>query len=96
MDEPEDWERAVSTGVREWLVTVSTVETARHAAAFDTRLAYLPAEGAAPLIARRLRRCGYKVDGPPRSFFVESARGPLRCGESERAMAWGAALGSRQ
>jgi hypothetical protein len=92
---PEQLAQTVTTGVREWLLTVSTVGTTRHAAAFDTRLAYLPIGGAAPLIARCLRRRRYHVDAPPRSFFVESAHGPLRRGERERAEAWGAALVNR-
>jgi hypothetical protein len=88
----EEWEMAAVTGVREWLSTLSTVPGFR-AAAFDTRLSYMPAVGAGPLIALGLRCRGYKVDPVPRCFFVQSAHGPLKEGEAERARAWGAALG---
>jgi hypothetical protein len=89
---PEECERVAATGVREWLAGLSGVTTPRRAAAFDTRLRYLPADGAAPLIARRLRACGYQVEPVPRGFLVESAEGPIVNGESERAKAWGRAL----
>ena len=93
--DPEEWARVAATGVREWLAGLSTLAVGRRAAAFDTRLRYSPAAGAAPLIARRLRSRGYRVDAVPRGFFVESAYGPLANGESERAKAWGTALGDQ-
>lgn len=93
--DPEELARAAATGVREWLASLSAVPVGRRAAAFDTRLRYLPAAGAAPLIARCLRSRGYRVDAVLRSFFVESAHGPLANGESERAKLWGAALGDQ-
>jgi hypothetical protein len=93
--EPEEWERAAATGVREWLAGLCPVAPAKRAAAFDTRLRYFPTDGAAPLIARCLRGCGYRVEPVPRGFLVESAQGPIVGGESERAKAWGTALGDQ-
>jgi hypothetical protein len=91
--DPEEWARAASTGVREWLASLPMAPPGRRAAAFDTRLSYLPAVGASPMIALYLRSRGYRVDAVSRCFFVESPHGPLKAGERERASAWGAALG---
>ena len=90
---PEPLEPATGIGAREWLGNLDMAPPGRRAAAFDTRLSYLPAVGAAPLIAVFLRSRGYRVDAVPRCFFVESTHGPLKAGERERAFAWGVALG---
>ena len=79
-------------GVREWLNGLPKGRRLTRAAAFDTRLSYPLAGGAARSIARGLRRHGYQVDKRPQGFIVKAAQGPLRDGESERAKAWGAAL----
>jgi len=91
----EHWESAVLVGVREWLARLPRAPEGGQAAAFDTRLAYVPVVGAGPQIVLGLRSRGYRVDERPRCFFVESPQGPLRPGEHERAVAWGAALGLR-
>jgi hypothetical protein len=62
--DPEEWARVTTTGVREWLASLSAVTRGRRAAPFDTRLRYLPVAGAAPLIARCPRHRGYQVDAP--------------------------------
>ena len=93
--DPEERARSTATGLREWLAALADCAAGRHAAAFDTRLRYFPADGAAPLIARRLRSCGYRVDALPRGFLVESTQGPLVNGEGARAKAWGTALGNQ-
>jgi hypothetical protein len=66
-----------------------------RAAAFDTRLDKPLAGGAAPRIARRLARLGYRLAADPEGFIVEDMAGPLRAGELERARAWGAGLAER-
>ena len=48
------------------------------AAAFDTRLPFPLAGGAARPIARELRRHGYNVVAKPMGFVVDGAQGPLR------------------
>jgi len=91
----EHWERAVAMGIREWLANLPVKSGGGRAAVFDTRLSLMPAVGAAPHIALSLRSRGYRIDERPRCFFVESAQGPLKPGERERARAWGAALARR-
>ena len=83
---------ASGPGVREWLNGLPRAPRLTRAAAFDTRLSYPFAGGAARPIARGLRRHGYQVDARPHGFIVRAAQGPLRDGERERAKAWGAAL----
>lgn len=53
-----------------------------------TRLDRPLAGGAAPRIARALRRLGYELVAAPEWFIVEDMAGPLRAGELERATAW--------
>jgi len=60
-------------------------------AAFDTRVRG-PFGSAAPKIAERLERAGYRVLGKPQGFIVKGKPGPLRDGELERAREWGEAL----
>jgi hypothetical protein len=52
------------------------------------------AGGAAPGIARRLRRHGYRILGAE-GYIVEGTHGPLREGKISRAREWGAGI-SRQ
>jgi hypothetical protein len=41
-----------------------------------------------------MRSSGYRLAAPPESFYVHSATGPLRPGETDRARRWGEALGA--
>lgn len=77
-------------GVREWLDELPDAPRGQAAAAFDTRLSYPLAGGAARSIGRALRRHGYEIVAKPQGFIVKGAQGPLRQGEQERAKAWGA------
>jgi len=95
-DEPRHLEPgAEGPGIREWLATLPRA-TRTEAAAFDTRMNYPVAGGAAPRIARKLRRLGYRVAAKPEGFFVAAAEGPMRPGELDRARRWGADLADRR
>lgn len=83
---------AEDPGVRDWFSGLPKAAKGGRAAAFDTRLAYPLAGGAARGIAHKLRRHGYTLTAKPEGFIVEGGEGPLRSGETERAEAWGAAL----
>jgi len=84
---------AAGPGISEWLNGLPTAPKAWcRAAAFDTRLSYPLAGGAARPIARRLVGRGYRVDAAPQGFIVKAAQGPLGAKEKERARAWGATL----
>jgi hypothetical protein len=76
-------------GLRGWLRDLPEVHGCR-AAAFDTRLSGSPGKtGAASCgIARRLDKCGYRVEWTE-SYFVAGGDGPLVDGELDRAHAWG-------
>lgn len=78
--------------MREWLKGLPKVPSGRRAGAFDTRLPFPAAGGAARGIARALRQRGYDVRSNVRGFVVEAAQGPLKAGEAQRAKAWGATL----
>lgn len=78
--------------LRGWLADLPT-GPGTAAVAFDTRMGGPLAGGAAPGIARRLRRRGYRIVSQSASFAVERVSGPPRAGELERATAWGEALG---
>jgi len=83
---------AEGPGVRDFLKTLPPPRPGSRAAAFDTRLAYPQAGGAAHSISRHLRRHGYQLTAKPQGFVVKGTYGPLREGEWERARAWGATL----
>lgn len=83
---------AEGPGVRDWFSDLPKAAKGRRAAAFDTRLGYPLAGGAARGIAHQLRRHGYTLTAKPEGFIVEGGEGPLRSGECERAEAWGAGL----
>ena len=85
-------EDAEGPGVRAWFKGMPKVKDGRPAAAFDTRLEFSLAGGAARGIARRLRKHGYHLVRDPEGFVVEDAYGPLRAGETDRAKQWGAQL----
>ena len=80
-------------GVREWLAT-AMIDSRCFVATFDTRLSRprLPGSAAAAAM-RRLRRRGLQPVGPPESFWVANAHGPLIEGEIDRAGRWGDWLG---
>lgn len=86
---------AAGPGVREWLAALPMARPGAGAAAFDTRLRYPLAGGAARPIARQLRRHGYRVTAKATGFLVDDAEGPLHEGERERARAWGATLAAQ-
>lgn len=81
-------------GLRDWLKGLTRSARPAAAAAFDTRIDVRMAGGAAPRIARLLRRHGYRVLAAT-GFIVEGTHGPLRDGELERARDWGAGLSHR-
>jgi hypothetical protein len=97
---------AAGPGLREWLDELADpgapqadciagardVSAGPRAAAFDTRFGRPMAGSAARLIANRLRRHGFRLVARPEGFIVEDQAGPLRAGERERAVAWGARL----
>lgn len=83
---------AAGPGVREWLAALPETLPGHRAAAFDTRLRYPMAGGAAKPIARQLRHHGYQLAAGPEGFTLDGAEGPLREGERDRAKAWGATL----
>jgi hypothetical protein len=80
-----------TAGLRGWLTRMPRGHAAA-AAVFDTRMAAPVAGGAAPGIARRLRRRGYRLVAAPRTFTVAGVGGPLVTGEADRARAWGREL----
>jgi flavodoxin len=81
-------------GLRDWLAGLSQPTGSSSAAVFDTRAGARMAGGAAPGIARRLRRHGYRVLATE-AYIIDDTQGPLRAGEFDRARNWGASL-SRQ
>ena len=86
---------AEGPGIREWLATLPRAARTR-AAAFDTRLSHPLAGGAAPRIARKLRRLGYTIAAKPEGFIVAATEGPMREGELDRARHWGADLAAHR
>jgi hypothetical protein len=83
---------AAGPGVRDWFEALPKAPQGRLAAAFDTRVGFKLAGGAAKSIARRLRHHGYELAAPPEGFIITGTEGPLREGESARAREWGGAL----
>lgn len=81
-------------GLRDWFKGLARPARPAAAGAFDTRIDVRMAGGAAPGIARRLRRRGYQVLATE-GFIVDGTHGPLRDGELERAREWGAGLSRR-
>ncbi|MCX5208272.1 hypothetical protein OG689_02935 [Kitasatospora sp. NBC_00240] len=79
-------------GLRTWFRSLPEPRPGARGAAFDTRADMLISGGAAHGIARRLTHHHYDLVTAPEGFVVESTGGPLRTGERERAVAWGASL----
>lgn len=83
---------ATGPGLREWLRALPPARLGAVAAAFDTRVEYRLAGGAARPASRLLKRRGFSLAGEPEGFIVTGSQGPLRPGELDRARAWGTAL----
>lgn len=83
-------------GIREWLAELHPVARPIAAAAFDTRIDKPRVPGSAARGAeRRLRRLGFAMAAPARTFFVSDVAGPLMDGELERARGWGTQVSAR-
>jgi hypothetical protein len=84
-------------GLREWLGSVRFDPTrSPSVAAFDTRIGkvrWLP-KAAGPTAVRLAHKHGFRVTDKPVGFVVAGLQGPLVEGETERAVAWGRALGT--
>jgi hypothetical protein len=81
-------------GLRDWLGSLPASHSS-PAAAIDTRVGsvrHLPLS-AARAAGRILSRRGYALVSKPAGFVVQDVEGPLASGETERAIAWGRALG---
>jgi hypothetical protein len=87
-----------TTGLREWLETLTTARSGAAAAVFDTRMGkprWLTGS-AAKGVAKRLRQHGYELVAPPESFIVDGTTpGKLREGELARAREWARGLAVR-
>jgi hypothetical protein len=83
-------------GLREWLGTLPESSGRVAVATFDTRIAKPRLPGSAAAAAeKRLRRLGFRLVVPSKSFYVEGTTGPLVDGEPERARRWGDEQGCR-
>jgi hypothetical protein len=81
-------------GLREWLATLERGTVNVAVAAFDTRIDRPRVPGSAARAAeKRLRKLGFTVAAPSKSFYVTGTAGPLVERESERAQRWGQELG---
>jgi hypothetical protein len=78
-------------GVRTWPATLPD-GGGTASAVLDTGMDRGIVGGAAPRVARSLRRRGYHLVAAPEPFAVGGILGPLYPGELERARRWGAAL----
>ena len=83
----------VGIGMRGWLEELPPLDVP-PIAVFDTRAhkSALLVGSAAHVLARRLRRRGYRLAAEPQSFFVTGTPGPLEEGEVERAGEWARSL----
>ena len=84
---------AAGPGLRDWLNGL----TGGHAlaAAFDTRVGDIPVftGRASRIVARMLKRQGYRLVAAPESFLV-SSHSTLLYGEASRARRWGMTVGA--
>jgi hypothetical protein len=78
-------------GLREWFDLLGE-HPGLAAAAFDTRAEMRISGGAAPGIAKRLRKHGCRMVAVPAGFYVTGQDGPLKEGEEARAQTWAAGL----
>jgi len=80
-------------GLRDWLKGLSGGHAL--AAAFDTRVGDIPVftGRASRIVARMLKRQGYRLVAAPESFLV-SSHSTLLYGESSRARRWGMTVGA--
>ena len=81
-------------GLREWVDRLPSGRHDERLATFDTKMAtmrHLPGS-AAKAAAKVARSHGYTPAAPAESFYVEDVDGPLLCGETDRATAWGRRL----
>jgi Flavodoxin domain len=80
-------------GLRDWLKGLSGGHA--FAAAFDTRVGDIPVftGRASRIVARMLKRQGYRLVAAPESFLV-SSHSTLLYGESSRARRWGMTVGA--
>jgi hypothetical protein len=84
---------SAGNGLREWLAALPDGSRRVAAAAFDTRIARPRLPGSAAHAAeRRLRRLGFRVAAPAKSFYVAGTQGLLIDGEQGRARDWGTYL----
>ncbi len=86
---------ALVSGLRDWFGELGTYRHAR-AAAFDTRLAGLPAftGRASKGVSRALRHHGFDLVADPESFVLADGT-KVREDEAKRARAWGTSLATR-
>jgi hypothetical protein len=81
-------------GLRDWLDGLPRSQQQRDALTFETRLRVDGFPGSAARdAARRLRKRGYRMLWPSRSFIVAKPSGPLAEREIERAQLWGHWIG---
>jgi flavodoxin len=85
---------APDRGLREWLNTIHKGLGPVHAAAFDTSSANTP-DSAARTAENHLRRNGFHITEPARTFHAEQPNGPLRPAEAQRAQRWAERLGAK-
>ena len=77
-------------GLREWLQALPPCGSHRDALTFDTRLRVRGMPGSASKdAAKRLRKRGYRLLWPSKTFHVVNPSGPLIDGELEEARLWG-------
>jgi hypothetical protein len=81
-------------GLREWLDGLPRSQHQRDALSFETRLRVDGFPGSAARgAAKRLRRRGYRMLWPSRSFIITKPSGSLVEREIERAQLWGHWIG---
>ena len=82
-------------GLREWLEALPHASRAIPFAAFDSRVdkgVIRTVDRTAGMIAKRLKKRGFRRLTEVGSFYVEDMKGPLVEGEADRARAWGEEL----
>lgn len=80
-------------GLREWIARLSSGPSKVPAVTFDTRVKKRGLPGSAARTAQKqLRRRGFSIAAPARSFYVGGTPGPMLDGELQRAREWGAQL----